>query len=216
MRIAIAAALIAMLAACGFHPAGSRPLPAQLRKVYLDVVVPYRVSEPPLESSLRARLTRQGAKVTTNAAAALCTIKLTNLKEGRQVLSVGSDGKALEFLLVTTVDYQVFAGAQVLVPPGSLRVSRDYSFREDQILAKEAEEARLREYIQDQLAELVLLKVETQMERQSHIVPSTLSSTPTPAPEAGTAPAGEPDVAPVPDTALPSPAASPSTAAPAP
>lgn len=157
----------AALAACGFHPAGSRPLPEVLRKVYIDVVVPYRVSEPPLETSLRTRLTRQGATVTKSAAAATATIKLTNLKEGRQVLSVGPDGKALEFLLVTTVDYEVIDGGQVLVTPGSLRVTRDYSFNNEQVLAKEAEEVRLREYIQDQLAELLLLKVETQLTHQA-------------------------------------------------
>ena len=90
--------LSVLLGACGFHPAGSRPLPDVLRRVYVDVVVPYRVSEPPLEASLRARLTRQGALVTKEAASATATIKLTNLKEGRQVLSVGPDGKAIEFL----------------------------------------------------------------------------------------------------------------------
>lgn len=166
---ACAAVLLATaaLAACGFHPAGSRPLPEVLRKVYIDVVVPYRVSEPPLETSLRTRLTRQGATVTKSAAAATATIKLTNLKEGRQVLSVGPDGKALEFLLVTTVDYEVIDGGQVLVTPGSLRVTRDYSFNNEQVLAKEAEEVRLREYIQDQLAELLLLKVETQLTHQA-------------------------------------------------
>ncbi|WP_428310410.1 LPS assembly lipoprotein LptE [Hydrocarboniphaga sp.] len=167
-KLVIGSVAVALLvSACGFHPAGSRPLPDVLRRVYIDVIVPYRVSEPPLETSLRQRLTRQGATVTKEAASATATIKLTNLKEGRQVLSVGPDGKAIEFLLVTTVDYEVIDGAQVLVTPGSLRVTRDYSFSDEQVLAKEAEEARLREYIQDQLAELLLLKVETQLSHQA-------------------------------------------------
>ncbi|WP_299697243.1 LPS assembly lipoprotein LptE [Hydrocarboniphaga sp.] len=189
--------MTALLTACGFHPAGSRPLPDVLRRVYIDVVVPYRVSEPPLETSLRQRLTRQGAVVTKQAASATATIKLTNLKEGRQVLSVGPDGKAIEFLLVTTVDYEVIDGGQVLVTPGSLRVTRDYSFNEEQVLAKEAEEARLREYIQDQLAELLLLKVETQLSHQAGRVvgePARVVPPPpaeTPAADAPTAPASE-------------------------
>ena len=167
----IASALLVLIAGCGFHPAGSRPLPTALQKVYIDVVAPYRVSEPPLETSLRTRLLRQGAEVTKDASSAYATIKLSNLKEGRQVLSVGPDGKALEFLLVTTVDYEVHTATQVLVPPGSLRMTRDYSFNEGQILAKEAEEDRLREYIQDGLAELLLLKVETVLSRQETVVP---------------------------------------------
>jgi LPS-assembly lipoprotein len=161
-----------LLCACGFHLAGSRPLPDALQKVYIDVVARYRVSEPPLEASLRTRLLRQGAEVTKEAEGSTAVIKLTNLKESRQVLSVGPDGKAQEFLLITTVDYEVRSGAQPLLPPGSLRVTRDvtrdYSFNEEQILAKEAEEARLRDYIQDELAELLLLRIETQL---AHPVP---------------------------------------------
>lgn len=185
--------LLGLLAGCGFHPAGSRPLPAVLKKVHVDVVVPYRVSETPLETSLRTRLLRQGAKVTKDAEGALCTIKLSNLKEGRQVLSVGPDGKALEFLLVTTVDYQVFSGSEVLVAPGTLRVTRDYQFRDDQILAKEAEEERLREYIQDQLAELLLLKIETQLGRKELEVKSP-ATTPTPEAKPAVEPAPAPPV----------------------
>lgn len=165
--------LLLALQACGFHPAGSRPLPTVLQRVYIDVSVPYRVSEPPLQTSLRTRLLRQGAEVTKDAASASAVIKLSNLKEGRQVLSVGTDGKALEFLLVTTVDYEVHAANRALVPSGSLRVTRDYSFNEGQILAKEAEEERLREYIQDELAELLLLKVETQLSHQESVMSST-------------------------------------------
>jgi LPS-assembly lipoprotein len=179
IRTAAIVLLASMLTACGFHPAGSRPLPDVLRRVYIDVVAPYRVSEPPLEESLRARLIRQGARVTKQAEGANATIRLTNLKEGRQVLSVGPDGKAIEFLLVTTVDYEVIQGDKVLVPPGSLRVTRDYSFNEEQVLAKEAEQARLREYIQDQLAELILLKVETQLSRQA----AKAAAVPAPSPE---------------------------------
>jgi LPS-assembly lipoprotein len=176
-------------------------LPDVLRRVYIDVVVPYRVSEPPLETSLRQRLTRQGATVTKEAASATATIKLTNLKEGRQVLSVGTDGKAIEFLLVTTVDYEVIDGGQVLLTPGSLRVTRDYSFSDEQVLAKEAEEARLREYIQDQLAELLLLKVETQLSHQAGRVvgePAKVVPSQMPAADVTTTPAQDPAQPPMP------------------
>jgi LPS-assembly lipoprotein len=39
-------------------------------------------------------------------------------------------------------------------------VSRDYFFNAQQVLAKEAEESRLRDYIQNDLAELILLRLE--------------------------------------------------------
>jgi len=190
-----ASALLVLVAGCGFHPAGSRPLPVALQKVYIEVVAPYRVSEPPLETSLRTRLLRQGAEVTKEAASAHATIKLSNLKEGRQVLSVGPDGKALEFLLVTTVDYEVHTATQVLVPPGSLRMTRDYSFNEGQILAKEAEEDPLRVFLPGALAALLLLKGEPLLSRQETVVPqepARVVPSPAPADPVQATPASEP------------------------
>ena len=153
------------LAACGFHLAGTRPLPEPLRSVYIEVIAPYRVVQPPLETALRAGLQRRGAEVRGSSDADTTVIRLSELRETREVLSVGTDGKALEFRLVTTVHYQVFRGSKSLVEPGDLRLTRDYSFQPEQVLAKEAEEARLREFIQAEMAELMLLRLEAQLGR---------------------------------------------------
>lgn len=160
MRVLIAALLAALLSGCGFHLAGSRPLPEPLQSTYIDVVVPYRVSEPPMEVSLRTLLQRRGGHVKSSASSAATVIRLSDLKESRLVLSIGTDGKVLEFQLVTSVTYQVTAGGKVLMPPDTLSLSRSYSFNAEQVLAKDAEEARLREYIQRELAELLLLRME--------------------------------------------------------
>lgn len=183
LRPALLLLSIVLLAGCGFHLAGSRPLPAELQSVYIDLVAKYRVSEPPVETSLRTRLLRQGAQVAKEAEDARAVIKLTNLRETRQVLSVGPDGKALEFLLVTTVDYEVRAGSEVLVPPDTLRVTRDYLYNDEQILAKEAEESRLREYIQDELAELLLLRIETYITRHPRGAPDPARVVPPESPQ---------------------------------
>ena len=158
---AIAATLL--LAACGFHLAGTRALPEALKTVYIEVVNPYRVSEPPLAGSLRAILQRRGAMVIATPDGDAVTIRLSELRETRQVLSVGLDGKALEFELITRVRYQVLRGDQSLMAPDTMQVMRDYSFNAQEVLAKEAEEARLREYMQNELAEQLVLRVETQL-----------------------------------------------------
>ena len=167
MRNATAHALVivatALLGACGFHFAGSRPLPEALHSVYVETVIPYRVSEPPVETALRSQLLRRGAVVATKAADARCIVRLSDLEERRDVLSVGPDGKALEFLLTTRVRYEVIEGDKALLPPDTLSVSRDYFFNAQQVLAKEAEEARLRDYIQGDLAELMMLRLEARL-----------------------------------------------------
>ena len=50
LRILCVGWLAALTAACGFHAAGTRPLPEPLRRVRIDLVAPYRVSEPPVET----------------------------------------------------------------------------------------------------------------------------------------------------------------------
>ncbi|MEW6167796.1 MAG: LPS assembly lipoprotein LptE [Pseudomonadota bacterium] len=158
-------ALALTLSACGFHLAGTRPLPEPLRAVYIEVIAPYRVLQPPLETALRAGLQRRGAEVLGARAAETTVIRLSELTEAREVLSIGVDGKALEYRLVTSVRYQVLRGGVPLVEPGELRLTREYSFQPEQVLAKEAEEARLREFIQTEMAELILLRLEAQLGR---------------------------------------------------
>lgn len=175
------------LGACGFHLAGSRPLPEPLSRVHIEVVAPYRVSEPPLEKALRLRLTRRGAVVQPRPGEGATLLRLSELSETRQVLSVGADGKALEFLLVTRVRYELLGGDRVWLPAETLTVSRDYSFSADQILPKEAEEERLRRYLQDELAERLLLRLETAL-RAMPPADSGAESAPDAAPAAAVAP----------------------------
>ena len=158
---ALALVLALILAGCGFRLAGNRPLPEPLKSVYIDVIAPYRVSEPPLETYLRNSLLRRGGQVQGKAEAAATVIRLSELNETRNVLSLGPDGKALEYQLTTRVSYQVMQGGKALLPPDVLSASRDYSFNAQQVLAKEAEEARLSDFIQNDLAELLLLRIET-------------------------------------------------------
>ena len=67
-RMACLSAVIAGLSACGFRLAGDRPMPETLHRVHVDLVAPYRVTEPPVESTLRTLLGRRGAQIAvTNA-----------------------------------------------------------------------------------------------------------------------------------------------------
>lgn len=159
-RHGLALVLFALLAGCGFHAAGSRPLPELLKLVRIDVVAPYRVSEPPVETELRARLLRRGAEVVEKTRDDVTVIRLTNLREARDVLSVGADGKALEYELILRVDYDVRTGNRVWIAPDRIEVRRDYSFNAGQVLAKEQEAERLRAFLEQEMAELLLLRIE--------------------------------------------------------
>ena len=117
MRAALAALLAAFVAGCGFHLAGSLPLPQVLQRVYLDLEQPYKVSDAPLEIALRERLVQRGARVVSKSEKAETRLRLWNLAERREALSIGPDGKALEYRLLISVDYEVRRGAELLLPP---------------------------------------------------------------------------------------------------
>lgn len=162
MRRPASLALALLLAGCGFHFAGSRPLPPALASVYIDVVTPYSVSKPPIEAALRSRLLRRGARVAGSLGAARTIVRITELAESREVLSVDPFGKAVEFKLTTRMRYEVSETGREPLAPDTMQVSRDYSFNAQEVLAKEAEEQRLQAFMQDELAELLLLRLEAQ------------------------------------------------------
>lgn len=166
--------LAAALAGCGFHLAGERPVPPALSSVYIDMVQPYRVGTPPLETALQSRIAARGGLVKSHIGDASAVLRLSDLSETREVLSIGADGLANEYRLVTQVTFELHSGEQELVPPQPQGVSRTYSFSVDEILGKEAEESRLRNYMQDELAQLILLRIDAAL---AHTVP------PQPAPE---------------------------------
>lgn len=182
MKRALPVVLVVLLGACGFRPVGDRPLPEPLQRVHVDVIAPYRVNEPPVETQLRALLLRRGAQVLARPRTGVTEIRLSQLQTRREILSVGPDGKALEFALITQVQMDVRRDDEILVPATQIEVTRDFSFNAEQVLAKEAEEERLRRYLQTEIAELLLLRLEALLSR----VPATgAPAAPADAPPAG-------------------------------
>lgn len=159
-RLLFVALLPLMLAACGFHLAGDRPLPPALQSVYIDMVDPYRVTAAPVEAALLKRIASRGGAVKSRAAEAAVTLRLSNLRQNEEVLSIGTDSKAVEYRLIVSLHYELDAAGKVLVPADSISVSRDFSFSAQQILAKNAEQDKLNAWLQDEVAELLLLRLE--------------------------------------------------------
>jgi LPS-assembly lipoprotein len=201
--------LVALLAACGFHAAGTRPLPEPLKRVRVDLVAPYRVSEPPVETSLRDRLVQRGAEVVKKDKGddGVTVIRLSDLREAREVLSVGPDGKALEYELILRVRYEVRTGQHVWIPPSQMEARHDYSFNAQQVLPKEQEAERLREFLENELAEMLMLRIEATTARAAEEPEAAVPAT---APDAAPAATG-PDPAPM--TPAPVPTTPPSTTA---
>ncbi len=169
---AVMLSVVAGLSGCGFKLIGSGGLPPELASVYVDMALGYRVAEPVIETALRSKLLQRGARIASKSDRADTEIRLSDLDERRETLSIGSDGKALEYRLVIGVRYELLQNGIALLPAANIAVSRDYSFQLDQILQKELEEEQLRDYIQNELAELVLLRITTGLAAQRRSEPA--------------------------------------------
>lgn len=202
MRPALALAFLGAIAGaldgCGFHFAGSEPLAEPLKSVYIDLVDPYHVAVPPLETSLQARLVRSGGVIKSTAADAQSVLRLSDLQETQEVLSIGPDGKAIEYRLVSRVTYELRNHDRILIPQQSQGLDRAYSFSATQILPKEAEEARLSAFVQDDLAEVILLRIQAQLRKHPEGVPieNSQQGEATPGNSGATGPAAAPTALP--------------------
>lgn len=151
--------LVLLVAGCGFYLKGTKPLPPEMSEVYLSVSENYEAIQTRLEESLRTLLIRRGARV-VDSATAPGRLTVHALREDRRVLSVGPTGKAIEYELLTTAEFEYSVDSVLRVPRQSLTVERDYSFDETRVLAKEAERRQLQREMQEELANLILLRID--------------------------------------------------------
>lgn len=164
--------LAVLLSGCGFYLKGDKPLPVEMSEVYLDYrASSYEAIQPRLEEALRTNLKRRGAQVVSSATAA-GRLTVYMLDEETRVLSVGSDGNAIEYEIEATVEFDYSVNGSLRVPREKLTVLRDYSFDETRVLAKEAERRQLQKDMHEELAGLILLRIDAQLANQPQVDPS--------------------------------------------
>jgi LPS-assembly lipoprotein len=146
---------LGLASACGFQLRGNEPLPAALATPYIEAGDHYT----PLYAALSARLRAAGARPASDPADATAVIRLHEDKTGREVLSVSGRNTPGEFEVYYSVAYSVAAGDKELLARQQVTLTRDYSYDETAILAKEHEEQSLRSALADELAGLMLRRL---------------------------------------------------------
>lgn len=134
--LAVAPALVA----CGFRLAGSEPLPAVLARPYLSVKDPYT----DFAREFERRLKSTGAVLQAHGDGASATVEVTRDQVEQRVLSVSARNIPTEYQLTYTVTFAVHGADKELLTPQTIYLSRDYSFSENALLAKEHESDILR------------------------------------------------------------------------
>ena len=90
---------------------------------------------------------------------ATATVKIIKDESGQRVLSVSARNTPEEYEVFYAIEYSVASNGAELIAPQRLEVTRDYSYDTSAVLAKQREQAVLREALAQDLASLVLRRI---------------------------------------------------------
>jgi LPS-assembly lipoprotein len=154
LALAAGAALLA-LAGCGFQLQGAQQLSPVMGAAYLDAADRYTDFHQALADALRVA----GAKLVRERADAKVVVEVQRDESGQRVLSVSARNTPTEYEVYYTVVYRVRAGDRELLAPQTLTLTREYSFDETRLLAKEQEQEFIRAALARELAALVMRRL---------------------------------------------------------
>jgi LPS-assembly lipoprotein len=156
-RLCVAAAVFstAIVAACGFHLQGRATLSRTFETTHIDA----EDSQSDFAQGLRQALARSGATVVDKAEGASAVIHVSTDRLDERVLSVSARNVPLEYELVYAVRLSVGAGGKEIMAPEDLTATRDFSFDERQVLAKEREKEILRAALARDLVGIVMRRL---------------------------------------------------------
>lgn len=155
MKAACASLLVLLLAGCGFHLQGRQPLPAAFAYTYIDT----RDEQTDFVQDLRKALIASGAKVIRTKGSSGAAIQVHEDELTERILSVSARNIPTEYELTYRVEFSVAAEGRTLIEREEISATRDISFNEAQLLAKEREEEILREALARDLVALVMRRL---------------------------------------------------------
>jgi LPS-assembly lipoprotein len=147
--------LLTALAACGFRLAGSDPLPGVLARPYLSLKDPYTDFSREFEHQLKSA----GATLQNVRANSTATVEVTKDLVEQRTLSVSSHNIPTEYELTYTVTFLVMGADKEVLAPQTISLSRDYSFDENILLAKEHEADILRQQMARDLVTIAMRRL---------------------------------------------------------
>lgn len=146
----LAAACLA-LAACGFQLRGTAALP--FSSIYVQAAPTSQ-----LATQLRqAVLTGTGTRIADRPEQAEVILQIMTELQEKQILSLTGGGRVSEFQLRYRVSFRLTDNSnREHIPASEIVLRRDFSFKDDQALSKESEEALLyRDMRSDAVSQLV-------------------------------------------------------------
>ena len=152
-RNALVVALLLTLAACGFRLRGTADVPFE------TIFLPGATGGIALDLKRNIQV-GTNAKVVDDEAKAEAVLQFTEETKQKEVLSLTGTGKVREFQLRYRVGFRVHdnKGGEY-VPQSSIQLTRDVTFNDTEILAKEQEEQILFRDMQTDMVQQILRRL---------------------------------------------------------
>lgn len=155
MKSLVMLLVAALLCGCGFHLQGRQPLPAVLAAAHVDPVD----AQSEFYLGLRAALRASGSQIQEEATPGSATIRIIDDGTSERVLTVSAQNVQTAYQLNYTVRIAVSAGGRELMAPEEHTVSREYSFAESALLAKQREKEALSAALANDLVVIVMRRL---------------------------------------------------------
>jgi len=146
---------VSLLGGCGWRLQGTARLPEIMSMTYIETNDRYSDFNRMLRQSLEA----SGARLTSDRARATAIVRIRKDESGQRVLSVSARNTPEEYEVFYNIEYSVEGVSGELIEPQKLELTRDYSYDETAMLAKEREQGVLREALARDLAGLVIRRL---------------------------------------------------------
>jgi LPS-assembly lipoprotein len=149
-------ALISLLMACGFQPAGKVKLDARFAKTHI-----YTLSNAAIMVDLLQRQFQENKFPLVDQTQASIIINVLNEKTSKRILSVDSDGKARMYELELVVGIAVKdAEGKNLLPNQNINLSREFLFDINSVLGKSSEEQEIYTEMRNDAARLIMRRLQ--------------------------------------------------------
>ncbi len=148
---------LAVLTACGFQLRGEARLPEAMATTWLDVPDANSV----FVRELALRLQADGVELVDRAETGAAVLRISRERLRSEPLTISGQARVREFVLVFELNFTLLdADGEALVPLETLRLTREYSFDEQAILAATREEEFLRADLRRAMASQLLRRLE--------------------------------------------------------